>query len=219
MKKPTPCLNRPCLNRLGRNKTDKYYLYKTCLVILLVSLFFSCAPQPNALAVREISGSESTSFSGLGIESHNIEQITLKMVSNLLESDFYKQSKKLPVIILEGEYFINESSQIINTNLLADKMRVSLLRKTKGKIRFVTRANLKILIKEAETSGKDIDLIEADYRIVARISSISKVSNKTGVKSNYFQFAIELLDLSSGLLVWANIYDFKKIGADDSIYR
>ena len=214
-----PCLNRPCLNRLGRNKTDKYYLYKTCLVILLVSLFFSCAPQPNALAVREISGSESTSFSGLGIESHNIEQITLKMVSNLLESDFYKQSKKLPVIILEGEYFINESSQIINTNLLADKMRVSLLRKTKGKIRFVTRANLKILIKEAETSGKDIDLIEADYRIVARISSISKVSNKTGVKSNYFQFAIELLDLSSGLLVWANIYDFKKIGADDSIYR
>ena len=98
-------------------------------------------------------------------------------------------------------------------------MRVSLLRKTKGKIRFVTRANLKILIKEAETSGKDIDLIEADYRIVARISSISKVSNKTGVKSNYFQFAIELLDLSSGLLVWANIYDFKKIGADDSIYR
>ena len=194
-------------------------MYKTCLVILLVSLFFSCAPQPNALAVREISGSESTSFSGLGIESHNIEQITLKMVSNLLESDFYKQSKKLPVIILEGEYFINESSQIINTNLLADKMRVSLLRKTKGKIRFVTRANLKILIKEAETSGKDIDLIEADYRIVARISSISKVSNKTGVKSNYFQFAIELLDLSSGLLVWANIYDFKKIGADDSIYR
>ena len=194
-------------------------MYKTCLVILLVSLFFSCAPQPNALAVREISGSESTSFSGLGIESHNIEQITLKMVSNLLESDFYKQSKKLPVIILEGEYFLTSLSQIINTNLLADKMRVSLLRKTKGKIRFVTRANLKILIKEAETSGKDIDLIEADYRIVARISSISKVSNKTGVKSNYFQFAIELLDLSSGLLVWANIYDFKKIGADDSIYR
>ena len=204
------------LSKFNKNKPIKINFL---IFFFLFPLFFSCNPQPNALAVREISGSESTSFSGLGIESHNIEQITLKMVSNLLESDFYKQSKKPPVIILEGEYFINESSQIINTNLLADKMRVSLLRKTKGKIRFVTRANLKILIKEAETSGKDIDLIEADYRIVARISSISKVSNKTGVKSNYFQFVMELLDLSSGSLVWANIYDFKKIGADDSIYR
>ena len=204
------------LSKFNKNKPIKINFL---IFFFLFPLFFSCNPQPNALAVREISGSESTSFSGLGIESHNIEQITLKMVSNLLESDFYKQSKKPPVIILEGEYFINESSQIINTNLLADKMRVSLLRKTKGKIRFVTRANLKILIKEAETSGKDIDLIEADYRIVARISSISKVSNKTGVKSNYFQFAMELLDLSSGSLAWANIYDFKKIGADDSIYR
>ena len=204
------------LSKFNKNKPIKINFL---IFFFLFPLFFSCNPQPNALAVREISGSESTSFSGLGIESHNIEQITLQMVSNLLESDFYKQSKKPPVIILEGEYFINESSQIINTNLLADKMRVSLLRKTKGKIRFVTRANLKILIKEAETSGKDIDLIEADYRIVARISSISKVSNKTGVKSNYFQFAMELLDLSSGSLVWANIYDFKKIGADDSIYR
>ena len=204
------------LSKFNKNKPIKINFL---IFFFLFPLFFSCNPQPNALAVREISGSESTSFSGLGIESHNIEQITLQMVSNLLESDFYKQSKKPPVIILEGEYFINESSQIINTNLLADKMRVSLLRKTKGKIRFVTRANLKILIKEAETSGKDIDLIEADYRIVARISSISKVSNKTGVKSNYFQFVMELLDLSSGSLVWANIYDFKKIGADDSIYR
>ena len=200
------------LNKLGPNKKDKYYFHRTWLVFLLVSLLSSCNPKPNALAVKEISGSETTPFAGLGIESNNIKQVTLKMVTDLLESDFYKKSKITPVIILEGEYFINESSQIINTNLLADKMRVSLLQQTKGKINFVTRTNLKVLIKEAETSGKDIDLIEAEYRMVARISSISKVSNKTGVKSNYFQFAMELLDLNSSLLVWANIYDFKKIG-------
>ena len=116
------------LSKFNKNKPIKINFL---IFFFLFPLFFSCNPQPNALAVREISGSESTSFSGLGIESHNIEQITLKMVSNLLESDFYKQSKKPPVIILEGEYFINESSQIINTNLLADKMRVSLLRKNK----------------------------------------------------------------------------------------
>ena len=202
-----------------QNRIGKSCLVKIYPIIFLFPLFFSCTQQPTALAVREISTSEATSFAGLGIESHNIEQITLKMVSNLLESDFYKQSKKTPVIILEGEYFINESSQIINTNLLADKMRVSLLQKTKDKIQFVTRANLKILIKEAETSGKDIDLIEADYRMVARISSISKVSAETGIKSNYFQFTMELLNLQTGSLAWASIYDFKKVGADDSIYR
>ncbi len=213
MKKSTICLNKSYLNKIGGCCVKIYF------AILLFPLFFSCTQQPNALAVREVSTNEATYFSGLGVESNNIEQISQKMVSDLLSSDFYIQSKKSPVVILEGEYFINESSQIINTNLLADKMRVNLLQKTKGKINFVTRANLKVLIKEAETSGKDIDLIEADYRVVARISSISKVSNETGVKSNYFQFAIEFLDLKTGSLVWASIYDFKKIGADDSIYR
>ena len=202
-----------------QNRIGKSCLVKIYPIIFLFPLFFSCTQQPTALAVREISTSEATSFAGLGIESHDIEKISQKILSDLLSSNFYTQNKKTPVIILEGEYFINESSQIINTNLLADKMRVSLLQKTKDKIQFVTRANLKILIKEAETSGKDIDLIEADYRMVARISSISKVSAETGIKSNYFQFTMELLNLQTGSLAWASIYDFKKVGADDSIYR
>ena len=87
------------LSKFNKNKPIKINFL---IFFFLFPLFFSCNPQPNALAVREISGSESTSFSGLGIESHNIEQITLQMVSNLLESDFYKQSKKPPVIILES---------------------------------------------------------------------------------------------------------------------
>ena len=97
------------LNKLGPNKKDKYYFHRTWLVFLLVSLLSSCNPKPNALAVKEISGSETTPFAGLGIESNNIKQVTLKMVTDLLESDFYKKSKITPVIILEGEYFINES--------------------------------------------------------------------------------------------------------------
>ena len=189
------------------------------LCYLFLITFFACSTASDAVLVKEVAVTDSGNFSGLGVESKDIDRISKEMVRDLFAADFYKNATATPIIILEGEYFINESSNIINTNLLADKMRVQLVREGKGSFNFVSRRNLNLLIKEAETSGKDINIIEADYRMIARISSIHNVSNKTGLKSSYFQFAFELLNLETSSLVWANIYNFKKVGSDDTIYR
>lgn len=183
---------------------------------IFITVLFTACSTTDVVPVKEVSVTGGSPFS-LGIESRDIDIISKKMTADLLKSNF--SSDKIPYIILEGEYFINESSNIINTNLLADKMRVNLLREAQGKMFFVTRQNIQLLIKEAETSGKDINIIEADYRMLARISSISKVSNKTGIKTNYFQFAFELLNLEFSTIVWGNIYDFKREGSDDTIHR
>lgn len=188
-------------------------------LLLIIFICFSCSPASDALQVQEVGVQQTTEFTGLGIESKDIDSISQKIVEDLLLSDFYQNVQTIPIIILEGTYFKNESSYIINTNLLADRMRISLLRQTLGKIQFVTRQNLQALIDEAETSGSDIDIVEAGYRMTARIASIHKISNNTGVQSNYFQFSFELLNLQTGTILWANIYDIKKLGADDTIYR
>ena len=200
-------------------KPKSCLVYRIFFLFLVLFVFYACAASSDAIPVREVAVDEDLKLAGLGIESKDINSISKTIVADLLLSDFYHESKTPPIIVLEGEYFINESSYIINTNLLADRMRVSLIRETKRKLRFVTRQNLQALINEAQTSGSDIDLIQAQYRMTARITSIHGVSNQTGVKSNYFQFSFELLDLQTGSILWANIYDVRKIGGDDTIYR
>ena len=200
-------------------KPKSCLVYRTFFLFLVLFVFYACAASSDAIPVREVAVDEDLKLAGLGIESKDINSISKTIVADLLLSDFYHESKTTPIIVLEGEYFINESSYIINTNLLADRMRVSLIRETKRKLRFVTRQNLQALIDEAQTSGSDIDLVQAQYRMTARITSIHGVSNQTGAKSNYFQFSFELLDLQTGSILWANIYDVRKIGGDDTIYR
>ena len=188
-------------------------------VLCSTFIFYSCSVVSDGVQVQRVSVEAETSFAGLGIESKDIDVISKNIVADLLVSDFYKNAKTVLIVVLEGAYFKNESSYIINTNLLADRMRISLLRQTKGAIQFVTRQNLQAIIDEAKTSGSDIDITEAGYRMTARITSIHKISNETGIKSNYFQFSFELLNLQKGSILWANIYDIKKLGADDTIYR
>lgn len=197
------------------------FIFQKKFLILFVLFFLctACSAGSDAIKVQRIEVQETTEFSGLGIESRDIDSISKKITQDLLTSNFYLKQKIAPIVVLEGKYFINESSYIINTNLLADRMRISLLRQTQAKIQFVTRQNLQAIIEEAQTSGSDIDIVEAQYRMTAKIASIHGVSNKTGAKSNYFQFSFELLDLQTSNIVWANIYDLKKIGADDTIYR
>ena len=187
--------------------------------ILLCFLFISCVPKIDTIPVKEVGIREETGFASLGIESKDIDIISQKIVENLITSDFLQNKEKVPIVILEGKYFSNESSYIINSNLLADRMRINLIMRAKGKIQFVTRQNLEAIIEEAQTSGRDIDIVGAQYRMTARIASIHKITDKVGVQSNYFQFSFELLDLENSTIVWANIYDIKKIGKDDSIYR
>jgi PBP1b-binding outer membrane lipoprotein LpoB len=199
--------------------TKNISILQYLLCCLLLTIFTACSTKSDAVKVRQVEVQEQTEFSGLGIESKDIDSISEKMTADLLQSSFYLNQKTTPIIVLEGTYFINESSFIINTNLLADRMRISLIRQAASKIRFVTRQNLDAIIEEAQTSGSDIDIVEAQYRMTAKIASIHKVSNESGAQSNYFQFSFELLDLQTSAIVWANIYDIKKIGADDSIYR
>ena len=40
-----------------------------------------------------------------------------------------------------------------------------------------------------------------------------------GMVERYNQISFELIDLESGVSVWANMYEFKKAGLDDAVYR
>ena len=193
---------------------------KEIFVAVLACVFVSsCASSTDRVRVREVDPGTQLESSGVGIESKDIAVMSAAMTKDLLRADFHASFETAPNIVIDNQRFINESSEIINMNLLTDRIRINLIKNARGKFNFLSRENYDLLIEEAKTSGQEFEVIAADFRLVGRLSSISSVSPGTGIKTNYYQIAFEILDLSNSVLVWADIYEIKKTGADDTIYR
>ena len=58
-----------------------------------------------------------------------------------------------------------------------------------------------------------------DYRLTGRITSYQNVSNQTGLVDQLTQIEFQMVDMQTGEEVWNDIYDFRKVAADDLIYR
>ena len=211
-------------------KKSKCTAFLTLMLFSLFCLFLSsCVAPSTAISVREVDPSQSIEgVSGLGIESKDIVLMTSKMVSDILRDPRFFNAEKTPRIIIDNRRFINESNQIINLNLLLDRLRIELMRESIGRLEFVSRENMDVVMEEKQlemkgyTENENNDTIfmaGADYRMIGKITSLATSSNKTAVRSNYIQFSFELLDLVNGLSVWGNLYEVKKYGADDTIYH
>ncbi|MBL0690944.1 MAG: hypothetical protein JJV97_01215 [SAR324 cluster bacterium] len=186
-------------------------------LLALPILILSCASSGVKVSSVEV-GEEIDGVSGVGLESHDIDSMTNKMIDEILSQKLPTNSNSVPKIIVDSHKMINESSQIINTSLLTDRIRIGLISNSNGQLIFISRENSDLVIEEAKLSN-ELNLIAADYGLTGRITSISGFSNKTGISSNFMQFTFELIDLKTSAIVWASFYDFKKTGADDTIYR
>jgi penicillin-binding protein activator len=133
-----------------------------------------------------------------------------------------------PRVIIDGEYFSNESSQRLNKNIITDRLRVSLNRSAQGRMVFVGRQYSDMVATERQlkrtgatdrgTSGLTRAQIGADYRLGGRISSIDSRS-QSGAVQRYNQIVFEMVDLESAEIVWSGIYEFARAAQDDVIYR
>lgn len=166
--------------------------------------------------------------SGLGVEAQDYRAMTDQMVRDLLASPLFAGNVPARVII-DDRRFLNESDQIMNMSLVVDRLRIELMRAAAGRIQFVSRENVDIVEEEKEL--KDAGVVSAgstdfrqgvagaDYRLVGRIASQSTASNNSGLRSSTYLFTFELIDLNTGYVVWGNLYEQRKAGADDTIYR
>lgn len=167
--------------------------------------------------------------SGVGLESQDIVGVSDAMVRDLLADPTVMKMARAPRIIIDGEFFKNESTQRINKNLIVDRLRINLQRASRGKLQFVSRESAAMVAAERElkrdgvtdvgTTGMTKAQAGADFRLVGRISSLDSRSASTGAVERYTQLSFELIDLESSVSIWGNQYELKKGGSDDAIYR
>jgi PBP1b-binding outer membrane lipoprotein LpoB len=166
---------------------------------------------------------------GVGIESQDIISMTDKMMRDMLANPTLAGRRTPPRVIVDSEYFINESSSRINKNMISDRLRIGLNQHSQGRMVFVGRHYSNMVAKERQlkrTGAVDAGTIRqtqaqagGDFRLGGRISSHDAIDRNSGIKSRYSQIIFEMVDLEYGTIVWSGIYEFKKAAQEDVMYR
>lgn len=166
---------------------------------------------------------------GVGVEGDDVIAMTDRMMRDMLQSPVLANAARPPQVIVDGEYFHNESSQRLNKNVIADRLRVALNNAAAGRMIFVARHNADMVEQERRlkragkvdvgTTGLAQAAAGGDYRLSGRINSLDAVNVRTGVAQRYNQVVFEMVDLERGTIVWNGMYEFSRAGADDVVYR
>lgn len=173
--------------------------------------------------------SSSGAVQGIGIESQDIVGMTDQMMRDMLANAMLAGRATAPRIIVDSEYFSNESSSRLNKNMITDRLRIELNRASNGRMVFVGRQyagmveSERALKREGVTDGGTIRHTQGtagvDFRLGGRITSLDQVRAGTGVTARYQQISFEMVDMEYGTIVWSGLYEFKKAAQDDVIYR
>ena len=204
------------------------------VVVLGAAFLTGCAaPNLDNSAGRRVMyqdvASPSATVAGVGVESQDVVSMTDKMVRDILSNPQIAGRATAPRVIVDSEYFSNDSSSRMNKNAITDRLRVELNRASNGRLVFVARhyGNMVEKEREAKRSGQaDRGTIRTtkaqaggDFRLGGRITSMDAASTSNGNVSRYHQITFELIDLEYGTIVWSGMYEFKKEARDDVIYR
>ncbi len=171
----------------------------------------------------------SGSVQGVGLESQDVVTMTDRMMRDMLANPVLVNRPTPPRVIVDSEYFRNESTSRINKNLITDRLRVELNRAANGRLVFVGRHFADMV--EGERALKDSGQVDGgtlrrtaataggDFRLGGRIASQDAIDPATGMQSRYQMITFEMIDLEYGTIVWSGIYELRKASQDDIIYR
>lgn len=186
-------------------------------------------PNSTGVSSMDVDPSRKGPVSGVGIESQDIIAMTDQMMRDMLAEKIFADTGKRPRVIIDSEYFVNESSQAINRNLITQRLLINLNRAARDRMQFINRQQAAMVERERAlkrsgttdigTTGLARAQLGADYRLSGRIASLDKRNTRTGMVQRLTQISFEMTDLETGEFVWAGLYEFERAAADDVIYR
>lgn len=205
-------------------------LCSTVLAMLLVGCASSPGVEnPNGTRTQDIPVDQRGPVRGIGIEGADIVAMTDRMARDLISAPFMARLREPPRIIMDSEYFRNESSQRINRNAITDRLRIELNRAAGGRMYFVSREHAGMVENERNlkrdgvtdegTRGAASAQAGGDLRLTGRISSHNSRDANSGMVQRYNQIVFELIDLEDAIIVWGGSYEFQRASSDDVIYR
>ncbi|KZX83780.1 penicillin-binding protein activator LpoB, partial [Alcanivorax sp. HI0011] len=134
-----------------------------------------------------------------------------------------------PRVLIDMDGFKNESTSVINLNMLAKRLQIELTRAANGRMVFVNRQNLAAIQKEREikreglVDGGTIRKTQAtagvDYQMFATITSQDAIDRQSQMRQRYHYISFEMVDMELGTLVWGDGFEMSKATQDNVLYR
>ena len=146
--------------------------------------------------------------------STDLQMIAEKMVRSMLASPVIQQGQR-PV--LQVSSVVNKTDEHIDTKAITDKIRTTLIQS--GKVQFSASEIRQEMIDELHyqkdsgyvnpATGKKIGKqVGAEYLLAGEITSIRK--SKDGTKDVYYKMTLNLVDLETGVINWADEKEIRK---------
>lgn len=111
----------------------------------------------------------------------------------------------------------NRSNELIDTQIITEKIRTLLVKNAGGRVIFVDRSDITVDALEAERAGKragvltstDVKTVSGvDFFLAGTLASLDKAGG--GVRSTYTRFSFRLTDAESSDIIWEDEYEMKK---------
>jgi penicillin-binding protein activator len=187
------------------------------------------APYAGGMQTVEYAPAMPGPIRGVGVEGHDIVQMADIMVRDMLLNPAIAAAVPQRRVIMDAEYFKNESAQRINAGIITDNLRVNLQKSAAGRIRFISRESMGMVAEERDFKRDGVTdpgtlipakaQLGADFRLIGRIASTDQIAVNQGLIQRYNQVTFEMVDLETSEIVWTGMYNFARAGADDVIYR
>ncbi len=153
--------------------------------------------------------------------STDLQMIAEKMVNSLIASNIWKPGERPVIAVLRLK---NKTMEHIDTKSITDKIRTALIRS--GRFRFLDLSIRKDLAKELayqnetgfvnpSTAAKFGRQIGAQYLLYGEITSIVKERGR--IKDIYYKITLNLVNVETGILEWADEKEIRK-GAKKPVF-
>jgi len=147
--------------------------------------------------------------------STDLQSIAEKMVDSLIGSPVLGQDK--PVVFVHE--LKNKTMEHIDTKSITDKIRTALLRS--GRVRFTAASDIpQDLVDQLDYQSAGRGIVDpatakkfgrqvgADFMLYGEITSIVKQAGR--VKDVYYKITLNLVDIETGLIEWAEEKEIRK---------
>lgn len=189
------------------------------LVILIGCLFLShCAPK--AFVKGRYDDPERENLLTDQWSETDMQKAVQDMVQSLMQHEVIAKASKKPIIMVTK--IQNKTSEHIDTQSISDMIRVELSKSNKAI--FVDRdaredINQEIEYQQSGRVGANRtqvgQQVGADYILNGRLDSIVQEAGKD--KTVYYKLTLNLTDLRSGLIVWTDYKQLRKVYRKRSI--
>lgn len=203
-------------------------LFVIVVIVNLTACNSTSGSYNSGLESKYVEFDKESASSGIGIESNDIVNMTDKMVRSILNDTTLVTLGTAPRILVDETDFLIEGNTRINRKSITNRLRNGLTRAAKGRMVFVGRHALAAI--EAERKLKREGIVDqgtirttaatagVDFKLVGSINTIDE-RHSNGLTARSHAIYFELIDMELGVIVWADQYEFKKLGADDVVYR